>query len=371
MDFKFCPECGFKFDREYKFCPECGYALGKKAESREPLFEFSADTSIYDQMDNAREIEDLRAEVERKLREEEAARIAKSEAAKKAREEAKLKAEEEATRKAKEEAERKAKEEAERKAKEEEARRKAQQEAARRANEEAKRKAQEAAERKARYEAEVKARELESMISRVKWFKVALNKAKPFGKVDFGKYIPAHLNKKDTKIRDIEWYVVKKEKGLAMLLAVGILDVIPHTFTDENDRKWSNSSLREFLNNYFYENAFNEKEKELIVPTKLNSVYGNGLTETITDKVFLIDSVEKTFPLFRRKALGRCYGYPRMPLEYGVFQKHKSYRYWLRGVGPNGSGRFGVGGKTREGAWSDEGKYLFAGLRPTIWVRYK
>lgn len=27
MAFKFCPECGYKLDREYKFCPECGYKL--------------------------------------------------------------------------------------------------------------------------------------------------------------------------------------------------------------------------------------------------------------------------------------------------------------------------------------------------------
>ena len=36
MAFKFCPECGFKLDKEYKFCPECGYNLGvaeKKSDS--------------------------------------------------------------------------------------------------------------------------------------------------------------------------------------------------------------------------------------------------------------------------------------------------------------------------------------------------
>ena len=27
MAFKFCPECGFKLDKEYKFCPECGFRL--------------------------------------------------------------------------------------------------------------------------------------------------------------------------------------------------------------------------------------------------------------------------------------------------------------------------------------------------------
>lgn len=27
MAYKFCPECGFKFDKVYKFCPECGFRL--------------------------------------------------------------------------------------------------------------------------------------------------------------------------------------------------------------------------------------------------------------------------------------------------------------------------------------------------------
>lgn len=27
MKIKFCPECGFKFDREYRFCPECGFKI--------------------------------------------------------------------------------------------------------------------------------------------------------------------------------------------------------------------------------------------------------------------------------------------------------------------------------------------------------
>lgn len=27
MKFKFCPECGYKFEKECKFCPECGYKL--------------------------------------------------------------------------------------------------------------------------------------------------------------------------------------------------------------------------------------------------------------------------------------------------------------------------------------------------------
>jgi len=33
MKFKFCPECGYKFEKEYKFCPECGYKLSGDADS--------------------------------------------------------------------------------------------------------------------------------------------------------------------------------------------------------------------------------------------------------------------------------------------------------------------------------------------------
>jgi flagellar biosynthesis GTPase FlhF len=40
MAYKFCPECGFKFEREYKFCPGCGlnlvnFASGKSEEKEE------------------------------------------------------------------------------------------------------------------------------------------------------------------------------------------------------------------------------------------------------------------------------------------------------------------------------------------------
>lgn len=39
MAFKFCPECGFKLDREYKFCPECGYNLKSNEQTVQPQAE--------------------------------------------------------------------------------------------------------------------------------------------------------------------------------------------------------------------------------------------------------------------------------------------------------------------------------------------
>ena len=45
--FKFCPECGFKFDKEYKFCPECGFNLTQENKKDKSLFEFAEDTEDY------------------------------------------------------------------------------------------------------------------------------------------------------------------------------------------------------------------------------------------------------------------------------------------------------------------------------------
>ncbi|MGN0818706.1 MAG: leucine-rich repeat protein [Candidatus Coproplasma sp.] len=50
MKYKFCPECGYKFEREFKFCPECGLSLADgqpeaKKNEQEPLFDFSDDVA--------------------------------------------------------------------------------------------------------------------------------------------------------------------------------------------------------------------------------------------------------------------------------------------------------------------------------------
>ncbi|MGN0807448.1 MAG: leucine-rich repeat protein [Candidatus Coproplasma sp.] len=53
MKYKFCPECGYKFEREFKFCPECGLSLADgqpeaKENKQEPLFDFLEDTAIFE-----------------------------------------------------------------------------------------------------------------------------------------------------------------------------------------------------------------------------------------------------------------------------------------------------------------------------------
>ena len=53
MKFKFCPECGYKFEKEYKFCPECGYKLSEDDDSHG--FDCAAVDFVPDIFDNNKE----------------------------------------------------------------------------------------------------------------------------------------------------------------------------------------------------------------------------------------------------------------------------------------------------------------------------
>lgn len=253
MSFKFCPECGFKFDREYKFCPECGYALAETAEKKsEPLFEFSEDTAKYADEKFGGFDEQL------KKAKEEADRKAKQESERKAKEEAALRAKKEAERKAKTEAERKAREEAERKAKME-AERKAKEEAARKAGIEAERKAKEEAARSAQIK---KQREDAAAM---------LVGAKVGGLVKFGRYMQFSDDKEP-----VEWYVLSNRCGELLLLSKYILDCVDHRkkgMRGMDGVKWQNGNLRRWLNNDFYFSAFNDGERELITAEKVKTYY--------------------------------------------------------------------------------------------------
>lgn len=64
MKFKFCPECGCKFDKEFRFCPECGLNLadfgeiGKKEQKKDGASDLSSLESLFDKQIKKREDDD-------------------------------------------------------------------------------------------------------------------------------------------------------------------------------------------------------------------------------------------------------------------------------------------------------------------------
>ena len=88
----------------------------------------------------------------------------------------------------------------------------------------------------------------------------------------------------ETKLFPMRWYILHKENGIAILLSSRIVDYKEYSNLDS---KWENSSLREWLNNEFYNYVFDDADKSYIIDY-----------EKTGDKVFILnkEEIEKYFP---------------------------------------------------------------------------
>ena len=98
-------------------------------------------------------------------------------------------------------------------------------------------------------------------------------------------YFGNYVQKEEGKKTPIKWRILSVNGNDAFLMSEYILDEKKYD-DDSNNIIWENSSLREWLNNEFYNEAFDETEKEAI-------------TET-TDKIYLLSSDE---------AVNKAYGF--------------------------------------------------------------
>lgn len=129
--------------------------------------------------------------------------------------------------------------------------------------------------------------------------------------IEFGTY-PQTKDGDTFKVEPIKWRVLDINNGEALLLSEKILDA--HMFAEESNN-YADSEIRRWLNNEFYNKAFNKEEKSRIVTTNVDnsvrSTYPNGLTEeelkeywdsgknkyvceNTSDKVFLLSEQEVT-----------------------------------------------------------------------------
>lgn len=90
--------------------------------------------------------------------------------------------------------------------------------------------------------------------------------------IKFGSYYQNNENNKES----VEWIVLDKQNGKALLCSKYILDY--KTISNEELNSYNNSNLRVWLNNDFYNNIFSEKEK--------------GYICSEGDKVLLLDKMQ-------------------------------------------------------------------------------
>ncbi len=182
-------------------------------------------------------------------------------------------------------------------------------------------------------------------------------------------------NNSDNGKENIDWQVIALENGNAMLISEKILDAKPYN-KENKDITWETCTLRDWLNDEFFNGAFSTSEKIEIVKFKVvndgNLKYGTpGGIDTL-DKVFLL-SFEEAGKYFAndeaRKAQETVYAKSnKLSAGDGSSYSGNSY-WWLRSPGyyPYDAGVVYNGGISDNYSYSVS--FTFIGVRPALWIK--
>lgn len=188
--------------------------------------------------------------------------------------------------------------------------------------------------------------------------------------VSFGSY---YFERNGAK-QKIGWKILDIKNGKALLWSDLCLDI--YAYHRERKRcDWSNSSLREWLRDYFTGIAFQEPEEMQalcavdIEPSK-NPKSGRNSGNVTREKVFILsnEDMEKySLSSDRRKANATPYAVAR-----GVFcAPNADAYYWVRTPGSADDTQMFIG---KDGRKDESGRYVdlpACGIRPAVWVDYK
>ncbi len=114
------------------------------------------------------------------------------------------------------------------------------------------------------------------------------------GTVKFGSY--EQDNNSSNGAEQIEWTVLDLQGDKALIISKNVLDFQQYYPNLQTQITWSNSSIRNWLNNTFYNTAFTDSQKAAINTTNVsaenNSTYGTSGGSATDDKVFLLSASE-------------------------------------------------------------------------------
>ncbi len=173
----------------------------------------------------------------------------------------------------------------------------------------------------------------------------------------------------------VEWMVLDKRDDKALLISKYCLEAKPYNEKYE-PVTWETSTLRQWLNGEFINEAFSEKEKALICDTYLqnpdNPEYGTDGGNDTTDKAFLLSIGEATKYFSNDEArMISATGYAK---GQGVYVTNINTSigvnswWWLRTSGGNNKGAVYV---YNSGSINNNGcsvNSIGYGVRPAMWV---
>lgn len=187
--------------------------------------------------------------------------------------------------------------------------------------------------------------------------------------VKFGKY--EQDNNIDNGKEEIEWICIKKEDDKALLISKLCLDGQPYN-KDFIEIDWENSSLRNWLNTIFYEEAFSDGEQSIILTTETLNSGGNNTIDKVS--LLSVDEVNEYFNITDER-IANLTDYAVAEVERNAthrFSDGWSNGWWLRSMGEkfdDCAAHVGENGCviSRLGANVD----ISQGVRPIIWINLK
>lgn len=182
----------------------------------------------------------------------------------------------------------------------------------------------------------------------------------------------------------IEWIVLDKKYGEIFVVSKYILEYLQYSTTRDN-LKWQESSLRQWLNCIFLNEAFNESEqaaiKDAVVSADRNYFYMgseyrpekviNQSGEETRDKIFLL-SVTETYIYFESDEERKC-----VSTNYAINQaEYRKDEWWTRSpmseISISTVASDGIAGGAAKGRYANDFRGTAAdlkdGVRPAMWL---
>ena len=171
----------------------------------------------------------------------------------------------------------------------------------------------------------------------------------------------------------VEWLVLDKKDGKALLISKYCLDAKEYDKNENNESvTWETSTLRQWLNSCFINEAFTDEEKALICGTHLqnpdNPEYGTDGGNDTTDKVFLL-SIDETSKYLSDKIVRKAEA-TDYAKDKGIFVSEENGKswWWMRSPGSDDLCASCMG---NDGFVHGDGQMIedrTCGVRPAMWV---
>ena len=200
-----------------------------------------------------------------------------------------------------------------------------------------------------------------------------LNEAKVGDIVEYGKFYD--IVDDEIKRVPIKWQVLDRLNGYALLITDYIIKTMPYNYS-WSPTNWEKSNIRVWLNNDFYDIAFNDEEKKyiqkVIIENTGNYAYNINFPYQTNDHVFLL-SIEEA-----RKYYKTSEAYMSLGTQYAIREGLWISRYsssvgysvwWLRSPGRTWSSAAIVHAAGGIGFGGDGVATRGNGVRPCIWVK--